>query len=343
MDKVFVQILNMSLTASYVIFFVLLARLMLKKAPKIFSYALWSVVLFRLICPFSFESVLSLIPQYVPEIVAPPRYYMLTPPASGTPEWRDFIIAADHSAYPTRPVWTAYDVLAIVWLVGIAALLIYSIVSLSRFRSKLVGSIKWRGNIYFADYIPSPFVMGITRPKIYIPSTLAEAEREYIILHEQTHVRRLDHIWKIVAFFALVVHWFNPLVWLAYVLFIRDMEMSCDESVMKSMDTDIRGEYSASLLSLATGRKIIVGTPLAFGEGDTKNRTKNVMSYKKPTLWIVIIAVIAVGIVGIALAANPKDNIEPNISEISLEHLDYNANPGVGVALDYESDDLIWH
>ena len=323
MDKVFIQILNMSLTASYVILFVLIARLLLRKAPKIFAYALWSVVLFRLICPFSFESILSLIPQSVPEITAPPRYYTVTPPVVGTPEWQEFIFSSDHSAYTTGQVWTFYDVIAIVWIVGIAAFLIYSVVSLLRLRSKLVGSIKWHDNIYFADNIPSPFVMGIARPKVYIPSTLGEDEREYIILHEQTHIRRFDYIWKIVAFFALVVHWFNPLVWLSYVLCIRDMEMSCDESVMKNMDTDIRGKYSASLLSLATGRKIIASMPLAFGEGDTKSRIKNVINYKKPTLWISIIAVVAVLVVGIGLLINPvKNNISNNLIEFDVIYSD---------------------
>ena len=304
MDKVFVQILNMSLTASYVILFVFLARLPLKKVPKVFSYALWSAVLFRLICPFSFESILSLIPSSVPTVTVPPRYFTVIPPPVGTPEWETFIFSSNHSAYITEPVRTVYDVMALVWLIGIAALLIYSLVSLLRLRSKLVGSVKWRDNIYFADHIPSPFVMGIIRPKIYLPSTLSENEREYVVLHEQTHIRRFDYISKIIAFFALVVHWFNPLAWLAYVLLIRDMEMSCDESVMKQMDTDIRQSYSASLLSLATGRKIIAGTPLAFGEGNTKGRIKNVMNYKKPTLWIVIAAVLLVTVLTVGFAVN---------------------------------------
>ena len=306
MDRIFLQILNMSLTASYVILLVLLARLILKRAPKVFSYALWIVVLFRLVCPFSFESMFSVIPQPVPAVTALPRSYNVVFPAAGTPEWQEVIFQADHSALPQTPVWTTHDILAIIWLVGIATLLIYSVVSLLRLRSRLVGSVKWQGNIYFADHIPSPFVLGIIRPKIYLPSTLGEDERKYIILHERTHIRRFDYIFKLLAFFALTIHWFNPLIWLAYVLHIKDMEMSCDESVMRHMDADIRQKYSASLLSFASDWRIIAGTPLAFGESDTKSRIKNVMSYKKPTLWMVITATILVVLVCVACASDPS-------------------------------------
>ena len=332
MSKLFLQILNMSLTASYVILFVLLARLALKKAPKVFSYALWSVVLFRLLCPFSFESILSLIPCSVPEITGPPRMFSVAFPPVGTPEWSAAITAADHSAYVTKPVWTVHDLLAIVWLAGIAVLLVYSVVSLLRLRSKLVGSVKWQGNIRLADRIPSPFVMGIIRPKIYLPSTLAQEEQAYVVLHEQTHIRRLDYIFKLIAFFALVVHWFNPLVWFAYVLFIKDMEMSCDESVMKSMNTDIRQKYSASLLSFATGKRIMTGTPLAFGESDTKSRIKNVMHYKKPTLWVAVAAAVLVGVVGIGFAMNRVTAVNlPNaeaIVSVSMDRYTGHASAG---------------
>ena len=332
MDRVFLQILHMSLTASIAILFVLLARLILKSAPKVFSYALWSVVLFRLVCPFSFESVLSLVPQQIPAQPIYENYPLLNKDVSfGSAATAALEAVADAAngglgliTIYLEPeiegemnvtfalhyeVWILFG--KYVWAFGIVALLIYSGVSLLRLRSRLVGSVKWRDNIYFADHIPSPFVLGIIRPKIYLPSALSGKEREYILLHEQTHIRRFDYIFKIAAFFALVVHWFNPLVWLAYILFIRDMEMSCDESVMRHMDTDIRGRYSASLLSLATGRKIIVGTPLAFGEGDTKSRIKNVMNYKKPTLWILVAATIIVSAVTIGSAAN-RANREVN-------------------------------
>ena len=333
MDRAFIQILNMSLTAGYVILVVLLARLMLKKSPKVISYALWSIVLFRLVCPFSFESRFSFVPTQIPTTPEFENYSLLDKDISfgsaasaalsavgdaangglgvlhvylepATSEERSYTFAS-HS-----DIWILFG--KYIWVAGIAALLIYSIISLLRLRSKLVGAVKWHGNIYFADRIPSPFVLGIVRPKIYLPSALSEDEQEYILLHEQTHIRRLDYIFKIAAFFALVVHWFNPLVWVAYVLFIRDMEMSCDESVMKNMDTDIRQKYSASLLSLATGRRIIAGTPLAFGEGDTKSRIKNVMSYKKPAFWVIAASIILAALISVGLLTNSNSTTVKN-------------------------------
>lgn len=308
-DNLFLQILNMSFTASFVIAVVLLARLLLKKAPKIFSYSLWSVVLFRLLCPISFESTLSLLPINTNPI-STNTFYSATPQIdTGLP----FLDAVINPALPApevvasvNPLQIAAIIGEIIWLAGIAALLIYSIVSLLRLRRKLIGAIKLRDNIYLADHIASPFVIGITRPKIYLPSTLSEQEQSYIILHEQTHIRRLDYLIKIAAFTALCIHWMNPLVWVAFILAVRDMEMSCDESVMKRLHADIRWEYSASLLSLATGRKIIAGTPLAFGEGDTKGRIKNVMNYKKPTFGVILTALAVVAALIAVFALNPQ-------------------------------------
>lgn len=309
--KVFLQILNMSYTASYVILFVMIARLLLKKAPKGFSYMLWSVVLFRLICPFSFASIWSLIP-----VNSAP--FPTDSLSSQTPQINTGIIMIDNAVNLSLPatmpvasvnplqVWIFIG--EIIWLIGIAVLLLYSVVSLLRLRWKLTGAVKICGNIYLADHIISPFVIGVIRPKIYLPSTLSEREQRYTILHEQTHIRRLDHIVKILAFAGLAVHWFNPLVWVAFILSGNDMEMSCDESIMKHMDTDIRGDYSALLLGLATGRKVIPGVPLAFCEGDIKGRIKNVMYYKKPAFWVVIVALITVIIVVTGLVANPHTN-----------------------------------
>lgn len=307
-DGIFIQIFNMSFTASFVIIFVLIIRLLLKKTPKIFSYVLWSVVLFRLVCPFSFEGAWSLLPVNSNPIATDIAY-------AQTPRINTGITAIDSAINPMLPAATPYasvNPLQIwafwgknVWIVGIAALLLYSAGSLARLRRKLVGAVKLRENIYLADHIMSPFVIGVIRPKIYLPSTLSEQEQSYIILHEQTHIRRFDHIVKIVAFFTLVVHWFNPLVWVAFILCNRDMEMSCDESVMKQMGADIRREYSSSLLCLATGKRIITGAPLAFGEGDTKGRIKNVMNYKKPVMLIVLVAAVIVIVAFSGLMVNP--------------------------------------
>jgi beta-lactamase regulating signal transducer with metallopeptidase domain len=323
MDAIFLQVLNMSLTASYVILFVLAARLLLKRAPKIFSYALWSVVLFRLICPFSFESLLSLLLINANPIPGDIMY-------AEVPQINTGISLVDRAVNPVLSTQTAMQGASVnpmqiwvfagrtIWLAGMALLLIYSFITLLRLRADLVGAVKWRDNIYLADHLRSPFVMGVMRPKIYLPSTLSEQEQRYILLHEQTHIRRFDHVIKIIAFFALAAHWFNPLVWLAFILYVKDMEMSCDESVMKHMDTDIRKEYSASLLSFAAGRKIMAGMPLAFGESDTKSRIKNVLDYKKPGFWVIIAALVVVLALCAGLASDPRNNNKPQDSIASL-------------------------
>lgn len=329
----FLQVLNMSFTASFVIVAVLIARLLLKKTPKIFSYTLWGVVLFRLLCPISFESMLSLLPVNTNPISTNTLYSMTPQIDTGLP----YLDAVINPALPVPEVTTSVNPLQImaiigefIWLSGIAALLFYSVVSLLRLRGKLTGSVKLRDNIYMADHIASPFVIGITRPKIYLPSTLSEQEQGYIILHEQTHIRRLDHLVKIVAFAALCIHWFNPLVWAAFILAVRDMEMSCDESVMKRLQSDIRAEYSASLLSLATGRKLITGTLLAFGEGNTKDRIKNVMNYKKPKFWVILTTLVAVVAVFVVFALNPqRDTMQwaKNLRVENIEKIELIAEP----------------
>lgn len=307
--EIFLQVLNMSLTASIIIAVVLAARLLLKKAPKIYSYALWSVVLFRLLCPVSFESMFSLLPVNADPI-------SLNTLHSETPQVSTGIVAVDNAINPIlpapeegknegNPLRVAANLGVILWLMGIAVLFIHSMVSLLRLRKKLIGAVKLRDNIFLADHLASPFVMGLFRPRVYLPSTLQEREQSYIILHEQTHIRRFDQGMKIAAFAALCIHWFNPLVWIAFSLAVNDMEMSCDESVMKRLGASIREEYLESLLSLATGRKIS-STPLAFGEGDTKSRIKNILCYKRPAIWVTLAALGAVAVTCIAFAFNPQ-------------------------------------
>ena len=193
----------------------------------------------------------------------------------------------------------------IIWLSGVLAMLIYSAVSLLLLRRRLVGAAPLRDNIYLADHIPTPFVMGLFRPRIYLPSTLTGREQAYIIRHEQHHIRRGDHIVKVLSFAALCIHWFNPLVWAAFLLSGKDMEMSCDEAVVMRWANGIRADYSISLLRLATGRRRISGTPLAFGEGDTKSRVKNVLNWKKPRPWMILLAAAVCAAVIASCAVNP--------------------------------------
>lgn len=321
LDKIFLEVLNMSFNASFVIVFVLIARLLLKKAPKIFSYAMWAVVLFRLVCPMSFESLWSLLPVQSNPISSDIVY-------AQNPQIYTGLTALDNALNPLLPAGTPYATTnplqiwlfggKILWIVGIVIIGIYSIFSLVGLHRKLIGAVRIHDNIFLADHIATPFVIGLLRPKIYLPSSLTDKEQAYIILHEQTHIRRLDHLVKIAAFAALAIHWFNPLVWMAFILAVKDMEMSCDEAVMQKMGGDIRAEYSASLLSLATGKKILAGAPLAFGEGDTKSRIKNVLNYKKPSFWVAVLAFILVIALGAILLMNPKKPVSNAVPPQSI-------------------------
>lgn len=314
--NLFSSVINLSAVASVVILFVLAARLFLRSVPRVFSYALWAIVLVRLLIPLSIQSPVSVVPE-TPSVEqfqinqALPELEFETP--SDRQENIQSIQNADQisgvEVQINRSVEPVYY-LTILWLAGIGAMTFYSILSYLRIRKKVRISIRLRDNIYLADDIQSPFVMGLLRPRIYLPGSLPEGEQSYIILHEQHHIRRLDHWCKALAFLALTIHWFNPLVWLAFVLSAKDMEMSCDEAVIRKAGEGIRAEYSASLLTLATGKRIIAGTPLAFGEGDTKGRIRNLANWKRPGFWVILIAVIVCVAMAVCLLTDPVSDEE---------------------------------
>ena len=333
-------LLNMSLTASVAIVLVTLLRLLLKKAPKVISYALWGVVLFRLLCPVSIGSDFSVynlfdtpteesgtatsIIEYVPSNIVHTEYPAVALPVPGISDAINETLPQGEEQLRADPLEGPIFIATYVWMAGVLAMVIYSIVSYIRLRRKLSVVIPLRDNIFIADDIKSPFVVGLFRPKIYLPCNLGDKEQEYIILHEQHHIKRLDHVMKALAFLALAIHWFNPLVWVAFVLASKDMEMSCDEAVIRKVGGDVRADYSASLLTLATGRHIIAGTPLAFGEGDTKGRINNLSKWKKPAVWVVLLAVLACAILAIGLLTNPAAEREfpingSNVSELDTE------------------------
>ena len=308
MDKIMLSILNMSITASFVILAVCGARLLLKKAPKSISYVLWAVVAFRLLVPFSFESILSLLPIN-PEPIPQDIVYQAQPRIDSGISIIDntvsgYLPAATPAESSINPLQAWIAIGTAIWLLGIAVMLIYSFITIYLLKRRLRGSVLLKDNIYEADNIKTPFVLGFIRPKIYIPSELSEDEKGYIILHEQTHIRRHDHIVKLIAYFTLCLHWFNPFAWLAFVLIGTDMELSCDERVLKELGSEIKKDYSTSLLSLSTGHRIINGSPLAFGEGGIKTRIKNVLKFKKSSRIIIIVAVVLVVALSIGLAAN---------------------------------------
>jgi Antirepressor regulating drug resistance, predicted signal transduction N-terminal membrane component len=308
LDRLFLQILNMSFNASVVILFVLFVRILLKKAPKVFSYSLWSVVLFRLICPFSFESIFSLLPTKANPISQDIVYAPTPKIDTGVTVINNVInwslpAAAPHASVNPLQVWVFLG--EIVWLAGIVILLSYNIISLLKLQKRLKNAVCEDNNIYIVKQLDTPFVMGIFRPRIYLPDTLSAEENQYILLHEKTHIRHFDHVVKLLSFFVLCLHWFNPLVWAAFFISGRDMEMTCDEAVIKQLGNTVKKEYSSSLLALATGRRTVGGTPLAFGEGDTKSRIKNILNYKKPGFWVVIVALIVVVGICAGLMADP--------------------------------------
>ena len=332
------RLLNMSLTASVAIVFVILLRLLLKNAPRVISYALWGVVLFRLLCPVSVESSLSLfnlfdtpvvqsgeitsVMEYVPSDIVHTEYPSVALPVPGIGEAINETLPRGEEQLRADPLEGPIYIASYIWMAGVIGMAAYSIISYIQLRRRLLVTVPLRDNIWIADDIQSPFVVGLFRPKIYLPCNLGDREQEYIILHEQHHIRRLDHILKALAFLALAIHWFNPLVWLAFILAGRDMEMSCDEAVIRKVGGDVRADYSASLLTLATGRRIIAGTPLAFGEGDTKGRINNLSRWKQPAVWVVLIAVVACVVLAVCLLTNPAAKREFPINGSNVSELD---------------------
>lgn len=310
MTAIFERVLNMSLTGSIVIAVVLLARLLLRRAPKIYSYMLWAVVLFRLLCPISLSaglSVLKPLPVTTTQGLSTVTYRPVEPviPASGEigqekakPESAETVKAETGDQTMTLA--------AAVWLTVGGALVGCSLVQYTVLRRKLREAVPYRGEILLSDKIRTPFVMGVLSPKIYLPWDTPQEERRFIIAHERQHIHRGDPLWKLLGYLALCVHWFNPLVWLAFFLGGKDMEMSCDEAVLNRLGEDIRADYSQALLRLATHKRLIAGMPLAFGEGETKGRVRNMARWRRPKVWVSgICAVLCLAVLAVC-ALNPQ-------------------------------------
>ena len=315
MQAVFAKILNMSITGSIVIAVVLLARLFLKRAPKIYSYALWAVVLFRLLCPLSITAGLSVLKPLPVTTTSGISAVSYQPVARAVRE--NIPVPIQQEAVSSQPVeqsemkLTSMQVAAYIWLAGASMMALYSVVQYFALRRRLAEAAPLQGEIYLADRISSPFVMGVFRPRIYLPSSTPMMERRFIVAHERHHIRRGDPVWKLLGYIALCLHWFNPLVWLAFCLAGKDMEMSCDEAVIKRLGEHIRADYSQALLRLATHKRIVSGMPLAFGEGDTKGRVLNMAKWKKPKVWVSALCVVLCLVILAACALNPKQKEKP--------------------------------
>ena len=311
MQAVFVKIFNMSITGSIAIAVVLLARLFLKRAPKIYSYALWAVVLFRLLCPLSITAGLSVL-KPIPVTTTPGISSVSYRPVQQAVKYNRTAMEVQQEQMPAQEAEqpnqgaSPMEIAADLWLAGASMMALYSVVQYFALRRRLAEAAPLQGEIYLADRISSPFVMGVFRPRIYLPSSTPMLERRFIVAHERHHIRRGDPLWKLLGYAALCLHWFNPLVWLAFCLAGKDMEMSCDEAVIKRLGEHIRADYSQALLRLATHKRIVSGMPLAFGEGDTKGRVRNMAKWKKPKVWVSALCVVLCLAILAACALNPK-------------------------------------
>ena len=316
MSGIFLKLLNLSISASWLVLVVLALRLVLKRAPKWVNVLLWGMVALRLMLPFSIESALSLIPSA--ETVSPEVVQFDPAPTitSGVefidnavnPSLSESFAAAPLASVNPLYVWTYLA--GWVWLIGLAAMLLYALVSYLRLRRCVRASIPLRENIYVCDEVPSPFILGIVHPRIYLPSALDEAQRGSVLSHERAHLARRDHWWKPLGYALLAVYWFNPLLWLAYTLLCRDIELACDERVLRGMDAGQVKDYSSALLACSVPRRMLAACPLAFGEVGVGARVKNALRYKKPAFWVVAASVAVCVVVAVCFLTNPRTDTD---------------------------------
>ena len=313
MNEFFLKIINMSISASWLIFAVLILRLVLKKAPKWVNVLLWGIVAIRLICPFSFESALSLIPSaetFPKKIISGPSFDVqsgITPVDNRINDYlgdRYF----EGVTVPANNGNTIMTILTIVWTIGILLLVAYTVISYWRLHREIDTAVRYKDNIFQSENVSSPFVLGLIKPRIYLPFKLDGQDMEHVVAHEQAHIRRKDHWWKPLGFLLLTIHWFNPLMWLAYVLLCRDIELACDEKVIKGLSNEQRADYTQALVACSVNHRMIAACPLTFGEVGVKERVKSVMNYKKPAFWVIIIAVIVCVGVAVCFLTNPKQD-----------------------------------
>ncbi len=323
MAQIFLKLLNISITASYLVLAVLLARLLLKKAPRWISVCLWAMVGLRLVLPVSVESILSLIPSSEP---LPQDIFISSTPQvnTGIPVVNSAVNPILENAFSpapgasVNPMQVLGEIGAWVWAAGVIAMGIYTAVSYWRLRWQVREGVRQEGNVYLCDRIPSPFILGTVNPRIYLPSATASEDIPYVLAHERAHLQRFDHIWKPLAFFLLSIYWINPVLWLAYWLLCRDIEVACDEKVMKSTSADIKKPYANALINCSVTRKSIALCPLAFGEVGVKQRIRNVLNYKRPAFWILAVALVLTLVIGVCFLTDPRTNDLPPHLEFQI-------------------------
>ena len=325
LKTVFLKLANMSISASWLVLVILLLRVILKKAPKWINVLLWGIVAVRLICPFSFESVLSLIPNAE---TIPMNIEMDATPAfdSGINAVNSVvnpIISASFTPHPgasANPLQIWIPLAAVIWFFGMVLMMLYTAISYWRLCRKIDTAVLYKDNIFQSENVGSSFVLGILKPRIYLPYSVDGKNLEHVVAHEQAHISRKDHWWKPLGFLLLTVYWFNPLMWVAYILLCRDIELACDEKVISDLGSEQRADYTQALVACSVNRKMVEACPLAFGEVGVKERVKSVMNYKKPAFWIVALAVITCLLVALCFLTNPSENKDGfNIVEESDE------------------------
>ena len=336
MNELFLKIINMSISASWLVLAVLLLRFVLKKAPKWVNVLLWGIVAVRLAFPFSIESALSLIPSAE---TIPPNIGMNT-----TPTINSGINAINNAVNPiisqsntpmagasVNPLQITIGIFEYIWIFGMIALALYTAISYWRLHRKVDTAVRYKDNIFQSENVKSPFVLGIIKPRIYLPFNMNGQDLEHVVAHEQAHIHRKDHWWKPFGFLLLTIHWFNPLVWLAYVLLCRDIELACDERVIKELGNEQRADYTQALVACSVNRRMIAACPLAFGEVGVKDRVKSVMNYKKPAFWGVVLAVIVCVFVAVCFLTNPVTKNNGTDGTVT-EWFDYLETP----------DEMVW-
>lgn len=322
MDKIFIEVLNISLTAGFVALAVMLMRLVLRKAPKWICVVMWALVGIRLMFPITLQSPASVVPSAEPipdEILYTPTPEIYTG-MSALNSALNPIISESLAPDPTasiNPAQVIAFVGSIIWLIGIAAMLLYTVICCIKVKKQVREAMLLKKNIWICDNITTPFIFGVIRPKIYLPSSLGDENAEYVIAHEKAHIKRRDHLWKPLGFLLLTVYWFNPILWLAYILLCRDIEAACDEKVIKSIDAAGKKNYLNALIECSSPRKIISACPIAFGETNVKGRIKNVLNYKKPTFWIILTALVACIVASVCLLTDPI--VDPSDDTLSKD------------------------
>ena len=328
MSSFFLEIVNMSISASWIVLAVLFLRFLLKKAPKWITVLLWGIVAVRLICPISIESAMSLMPsaETINTDIMVEGNSMVEHDSvvehktlidTGVPIINDAvnpIIEENFSPEPemgpqgdisVTPMQVIISILSWVWVAGMVVMLAYTVISYLRVKNKIGTAVLLRDSIYQSENVVSPFVLGVVKPRIYLPFDMNEQDMEHVIAHENAHIRRKDHLWKPFGFLLLTLHWFNPFIWLAYVLLCRDIELACDEKVVKEFDNQQKADYAQALLTCSVNRRMIAACPIAFGEVGVKNRVKSILNYKKPAFWIIIVAVLASVIAAVCFLTDP--------------------------------------